>query len=36
MIHRAPQPDVNARLATGQHIKLHSHPAGRKSTAPIR
>ena len=36
MVQRAPQPDVNARPATGRHIKLHSHPTGRKSTAPIR
>ena len=27
---------MNIRPLAGRHIKLHSHPTGRKSTAPIR
>ena len=26
---------MNARSSTGRHIKLHSHPTGRRSVAPI-
>ena len=29
-------PNMNARTSAARHIKLHSHPTGRKSVAPIR
>ena len=36
MLRRPSRPDVNARPAHPRHIKLHSHPAGRGSAAPVR